>query len=303
MADNLKQTLTQVRGHELAVERDLSATATALEQTKVDLEELERDIKRELGTAACADMQQTASPKEPVTAADIQILTTRLASIGEVDPLVLKEYEEVSDRYTHLTQQLTDIEETAANTTKLIKTLKRDIEQQFRAKFAAIQQGFTKYFQELFDGGTAQLQIIETTPDEESGEEQTSVAGIDISVHPPGKKLQHIGALSGGEKALTSLALLLAIIHVQKPPFLVLDEVDAALDEANSYRFAKVLHTIRATTQVIVVTHNRETMGSAGVLYGITMGKDGASQMYSVNGAPKTPSRQASPSALRHRRQ
>jgi chromosome segregation protein len=165
------------------------------------------------------------------------------------------------------------------------------MQSQFAEQFQAIRQAFQEQFVTLFGGGSADLTIVEQEVSEleEATEEiQSPITGVEITVHPPGKKPSHLNLLSGGEKALTSLALLLAIVHVQQPPFVVLDEVDAALDEANSFRFAQMLHELKTKTQCIIITHNRETMGQADVLYGITMQQDGISQVYSVKLADVT---------------
>jgi chromosome segregation protein len=154
----------------------------------------------------------------------------------------------------------------------------------FRSNFNKINNRFKENFRLLFGGGKAQIELTyeEESDVQEDEDRDNSFTGIDIAVAPPGKNPRHIGLLSGGEKALTSLALLLSIIQVQRPPFLVLDEVDAALDEVNSFRFAEALEKMAEFTQCIVITHNRETMGKADVLYGVAMGTNGASDIYSV---------------------
>ena len=275
----LKGSLAQVRDAELAAQRRDSTAEAAVAQAEQALALLEDEATREIGTTALSELKDAAPPEATVSKHEVERLAGQLASLGDIDPLIQKEHEEVAARYAHLEEQLTDVANTRANTARLISSLKKDIDQQFKQQFTAIATAFADYFAQLFDGGTAKLEVVTLAPEQEGEPEQF---GIDISAHPPGKKLQHIGALSGGEKALTSLALLLAIISVQQPPFIVLDEVDAALDEANSYRFAEALKEIAQTTQVLVVTHNRETMAVADVLYGITMNEDGVSQVYSV---------------------
>jgi len=285
----LEERLAAARQEELAAEREGSAAQAALEQAQQDLAELEDEIKRERGTAFTQEIQQTppGADDQAVTAEDVQQLAMRLAAIGDVDPLIIKEYEEVAARYEHLAAQLSDAQSTRENTMSLIRSLRAETETRFRTQFTAIGQGFQQYFQLLFGGGAARLELVEVADDDEAmaaddSSVKKTIQGIEIAARPPGKKLAGVQVLSGGERALTSLALLLAIVQVQQPPFVVLDEVDAALDEANSYRFAEMLTTMSTTTQCVVVTHNRQTMGSAHVLYGITMGSDGASQVYSV---------------------
>ena len=179
------------------------------------------------------------------------------------------------------------------------------IEKEFVATYEEINKEFTKYFRIIFGGGNAHLikskvesrkskakntetgEGVERT-EEDLGEEENNQdkddkqIGIDISACPPGKKISHLSMLSGGERSLTSLALLFAIISHNPPPFAVLDEVEAALDEANSKRFGRILTELSSSTQFVTITHNRETMRQALVLYGVTMGEDGISKLLSV---------------------
>jgi chromosome segregation protein len=148
---------------------------------------------------------------------------------------------------------------------------------------------FSSYFKKLFNGGEASL--VEMQPEPETDEEgniisepaEGEVAGVDIQATPPGKRFKSIALLSGGERALTSIALICAIMATNPSPFVVLDEVDAALDESNSRKFAEIIGTLADKTQFVVVTHNRATMMQASVLYGVTMGDDGVSQLLSVD--------------------
>ncbi|MEX2054968.1 MAG: AAA family ATPase, partial [Candidatus Andersenbacteria bacterium] len=273
--------LDRVRTEELQAEREGSAVAAKLAQAEAELSTLVSEIRRERSSAFLQEIQTTPPPPITVTERDLLSLTARLAQLGEIDPLALKEYEETADRYTHLQQQLRDIETTYHKTQQLISTLHREMNVQFRQQFTVIHEAFRRHIKQLFEGGEAELTIVASTS-EEAEDVTNPVPGIEITVHPPGKKPQHVGLLSGGEKALTSLALLFAILEVQQPPFLVLDEVDAALDEANSFRFAELLREKSQSTQCIVISHNRETMGHADVLYGITMQQDGVSRSYSV---------------------
>ncbi len=280
----LEKTLAYVRSEELAAERAGSTGKAATIQAEQTLAEIESIIKRERGSTFLADLQQTSPANEIISEANLQNLAGVLASLGESDPLVIKEYSEAKERHDHLSQQINDVNDTQKNIQSLIRTLKSDINIRFRQQFTAIQHAFNKYFQQLFDGGIARLIITEEPIGSEESQQSTvdDQYGIEITAHPPGKKMQHINMLSGGEKALTSLALLFSIISVQNPPFIILDEVDAALDEANSYRFAQAIKEIAQKTQVVVITHNRETMGSAKIIYGVTMSEDGISKVYSV---------------------
>ena len=148
-----------------------------------------------------------------------------------------------------------------------------------------IKEEFNKFFRIIFGGGKATLQLIKPPrriDEEEAGEEEEKEEGLEISVDLPGKRIKGLAMLSGGERALTSIALLFAITAITPPPFLILDETDAALDEANTQRYAAILKELSSKTQLIIVTHNRETMKAAGVLYGVTMGDDGASKLLSI---------------------
>lgn len=280
--------LQAAREKELAAERAASKAESAKEHAAQAVEELRQYIARERGSQFLETITQTPPPTPAPRQEDVAGLAARVAALGEVDPLAVREYEETKERYNKVAEQLHDIESTEAKIQRLITTVSREMQVKFRQQFTTISRAFTHYFQRLFGAGEARLLIVEGPPDtavEEATHEnarQEQVEGVEIFVHPPGKKLQHVQLLSGGEKALTSLALLLAILEAQRPPFLVLDEVDAALDEANSHRFAALLKEKSATTQCLVISHNRETMAQADVLYGITMQPDGVSRVYSV---------------------
>ena len=160
------------------------------------------------------------------------------------------------------------------STRELIASLSALISEQFRSTFAALEDAFARRFHELFGGGDAQLSL--TTPDD------LSSTGVEIHARPPGKKRQPLSMLSGGERALTAVSLLLAMLEVRPVPFCVLDEVDAALDEANVTRFSKALRGLAEQTQFIVITHNRGTIEGADALYGVTIGDDAVSRVVSL---------------------
>lgn len=284
--DSLREALANVRTNEIAAERGGSAAQAALEQATAALADIERTIVREKGNNFLQQIKATPAPHDVHIPSDeeIQGLAARLAALGEIDPLALQEYEEVAARYESITTQLADITATQQRLQTLTRSLTATMHLRFRAQFTVINDSFRQYFTRLFEGGSARLEIIDAPADPTAANPSPTelVAGVEIIAHPPGKKPQHLSLLSGGEKALTSLALLLAILEVQQPPFLVLDEVDAALDEANSYRFASILKEKSGATQCIVISHNRETMAQADVLYGITMQDDGVSKAYSV---------------------
>jgi len=190
-------------------------------------------------------------------------------------------------RVSFLDTQSTDLRDAADKLKEIIKELDMKIKKEFELSFEKINKEFSRYFQILFGGGEAKLSLVRhmqeiKDEEDESKTREELVESIEISAVPPGKKLKNINMLSGGEKTMTSIALLMAIITNNPSPFVVLDEVDAALDEANSRRYAKILGQLAHATQFIVITHNRETMRQAGILYGVTMERNGVSKILSV---------------------
>jgi chromosome segregation protein len=201
-------------------------------------------------------------------------MKARVEAMGPVNMMALEEYKECEQRESFLRREQDDLVQSIQNTQLTINELDQVSRQKFEEAFNAINRHFAVAFQTLFGGGTGEMRLGE--PDS-SGE-----AGIDIAAQPPGKHLQNILLLSGGEKALTALALLIAVFRYQPSPFCILDEVDAPLDEANIGRFNKMLSDMCAETQFIVVTHNRKTMEIGSVLYGVTMQEPGISKLVSV---------------------
>jgi chromosome segregation protein len=208
---------------------------------------------------------------------------------------VLREYQEVTERDEFLLKELADLEESLDNLKKLIEDLKQTLDTEFRNGVKKINEQFGDFFTTMFGGGNAFLSLVtqkprkkfknedgeeEDLPDED--EEKNYEQGIDINVALPRKKVTDLAMLSGGERSLTSIALLFAMSQVNPPPFLVLDETDAALDEANSRRYGDMIARLSQYSQLIVVTHNRETMSRAQVLYGVTIGADGGSKLLSI---------------------
>jgi chromosome segregation protein len=198
-----------------------------------------------------------------------------LQQIGSVNPFAIQEHRELSARLEELSSQETDLRGAAESTEALIARLDVEIGQQFRAAFAAIGQKFDEYCQLLFAGGTATLELTEDAESEAPG-------GIEIAVRPPGKRLQRLAMLSGGERALAGVALLFAMLSVNPVPFCILDEVDAALDEANITRFADALRRLAQTIDFVVITHNRATIETADTIYGVTMTDAAVSRVLSL---------------------
>lgn len=211
-------------------------------------------------------------------------LRARLEEVGGIDASVLREYEETDARYIFLVKEVEDLKRAACSLGELAEELDRHIAQDFREGFGKIKEEFSHYFQVIFGGGKASLDLISENMGEDEVPSEIAVKeeGIEISVDLPRKRIQGLAMLSGGERALTAIALLFAITAVNPPPFLILDETDAALDEANSQRYSAILKELAKKTQLLLVTHNRETMKCAGILYGVTMGEDGVSKFLSL---------------------
>jgi chromosome segregation protein len=205
---------------------------------------------------------------------DVRRLKVQLSRLGSVNPDAPKEFEELRARHEFLTGQMADLEQAAAGLRQVITELDRLMEQRFSSTFEAVAEEFRSYFRQLFDGGEARL--ILTDP------ENLTDTGVDISARPPGKRLQSLNMLSGGERALTAAALIFALLKVSPTPFCVLDEVDAMLDEANVGRFRQELQELAAEIQFIVITHNRRTIEAANTIYGVSMGDDSASRVISL---------------------
>ncbi len=198
-----------------------------------------------------------------------------IRGLGSVNVNAIEEYKEVSERYEFLSGQRADMEEARENLEQMIGSLDNGMRRQFREQFERIQKEFQKVFQTLFGGGKGSLALTEG--------DDILEAGIEINAQPPGKKLQNMMQLSGGEKSLTAIALLFAIQNLKPSPFCILDEIEAALDEPNVDRFAQYLQRLSKSTQFIVITHRRGTMNAADRLYGITMQEKGVSAQVSVD--------------------
>lgn len=214
---------------------------------------------------------------------EIHRLKSRLRQLGPVNPNAPEEYAEVNERYRFLSEQVADLEAASARLRAVVADLDRMMEQTFRETFEAVAQAFEEYFARLFNGGSARLEL--TDPDD------LARTGVDILARPPGKRLQSLALLSGGERALTAVALIFAILKVRPTPFCVLDEVDAMLDEANVARFRDLLTELAQRTQFIVITHNRGTVEAADTVYGVSMGPDGVSQVLSLRLSEELPRR------------
>ncbi len=258
------------------------------ERSQHEVERARNDAEREHLREACRNElnlqpedliaeQPALLSGEELAAADASYreMKERMAAMGAVNMMALEEYNECEQRFEFLGRERQDLLQSISDTQQAITELDLVSKQKFEEAFARVNAHFAEAFQTLFGGGTGQMRLSEA----DSGGE----TGIDIAAQPPGKRLQNVLLLSGGEKALTALALLIAIFRYQPSPFCILDEVDAPLDETNVGRFAQMVAQMSADAQFIVVTHNRRTMEKASVLYGVTMQEPGVSKLVSVS--------------------
>lgn len=215
-------------------------------------------------------LSDLAAMKKQITS-----LRDQIKKLGDVNVNAIEDYKNLMDRFTFMQTQHDDLVEAEKTLEGIIEELDSAMRKQFTEKFAEINREFDKVFKELFGGGKGTLELLE--------EEDILEAGIRIIAQPPGKKLQNMMQLSGGEKALTAISLLFAIQNLKPSPFCLLDEIEAALDDSNVGRFAKYLHKLTKNTQFIVITHRRGTMEQVDRLYGITMQEKGVSTLVSVN--------------------
>ncbi len=229
----------------------------------------------ELTLHAAMELKNEAYQDLPALKKQIAALRDEIRSLGDVNVNAIEDYRELSERYEFLKSQHDDLVEAEKTLTGIIEELDAGMRRQFLEKFAEIQQEFDKVIKELFGGGKGTLELVE--------DEDILECGVRIIAQPPGKKLQNMMQMSGGEKSLTAIALLFAIQNLKPSPFCLLDEIEAALDDSNVGRFAAYLHKLTEHTQFIVITHRRGTMGAADRLYGITMQEKGISTLVSVN--------------------
>ena len=209
-----------------------------------------------------------------LTQKKVKELRNALKELGSVNIDSIEEYKNLKERYDFMCEQRVDLENTMAKLRKVITEMTGIMKEQFSEKFKLINKNFAEVFKELFGGGTASLKLED--------EENILECGIEITVQPPGKKLQNMMLLSGGEKAFTAIALLFAILKINPAPFCVLDEIEAALDDVNVYRYAEYLKKFAKDTQFLVITHRKGTMEAADTVYGVTMEESGISKLLSI---------------------
>ncbi|MGH8629981.1 MAG: AAA family ATPase, partial [Burkholderiales bacterium] len=198
----------------------------------------------------------------------------KIDALGPINALALEEYQEAQQRFDFLNTQRQDLFDSIRDTQQAITEIDSVSRRQFLEAFEQINKNFRQTFMTLFGGGVGEMRLTD--------EANLAESGVDIVASPPGKKLQNVLLLSGGEKALTAIALLMAVFQYQPSPFCILDEVDAPLDEPNIARFTRLIREMSAQTQFILITHNRTTMESAESLYGVTMQEPGVSRLVSV---------------------
>ena len=241
-----------------------------------DLEHLVAQAREEFGVAP----EELAAPEDAgaealaALEAEVAELTASLERLGPVNVLAFEEHKEMSERLAFLTTQRDDLLKSIAELQDSIRKINATSSERFAEAFHAINANFKAMFERLFQGGTAEMKLLD--------ENDILETGIEIDAHPPGKRNQSILLLSGGEKALTAIALLMAIFRYKPSPFCILDEVDAPLDEANIDRFTRLLRDMTEETQFIAITHNKRTMETADVMYGVTMEEPGCSKIVSV---------------------
>ncbi len=296
-----------------AKKNELRKLDQAVQQYKFDRERLRmrmEELEREWMTLGREKSELTtiAEVRDIVEFGDLERKMMRLrgelAAIGEIDETLVKEANETETRYEFLNKELEDLKKAVADLNALIKELDHKIHADFKSAFSAISEEFNNYFQLMFGGGKAKMKLkmpdvkiqdiipnaseesapaeVEEEKEEKKEKYSELSAGVEIEINIPRKKIGSLEMLSGGEKSLVSLAALFALISVSPPPFLVLDEIDAPLDEENARRFSDLVKEFSKKTQFIIVTHNRATMESADILYGVTMGDDGVSKTLSL---------------------
>ncbi len=282
----LDEALRQLRGELQGRQEQRSQIEVQLVKLQSDLKYLDETSRKELNLPCqeLAATEETALEEDALIEAEDRYreLKERIEALGAVNPQALEEFQEAQQRYDFLNAQRTDLLDSIRDTEKAILEIDTESRKRFGEAFEIINNNFREMFTTLFGGGLGEMRLTD--------ESNLNESGIDIVASPPGKRLQNVLLLSGGEKALTATALLMAVFRLQPSPFCILDEVDAPLDEANVMRLTKLLKTMSAQTQFIVITHAKRTMEAAQALYGVTMQEPGVSKLVSVKFQPLLPS-------------
>jgi len=273
---SLDEVLVEVQRMEQAGETTPDAAAISAEEPEVDEDVVVvgAELARPEGLARPEALARPEPPASMTAEEAIVALKAKIDRLGPVNMMAIEQFDELETRHTFLTTQRKDLVDSIAQTTEAIKRIDETSTARFNEAFTAIQQNFQQTFSTLFGGGRAGLTLLDENDPLESG--------IDIVASPPGKRLQSVQLLSGGEKALTAIALMFAIFKYKPSPFCLLDEIDAPLDDANVSRFVEMLQGMLDRTQFILITHNRRTMEIANRLYGVTMEEPGVSKLISV---------------------
>ena len=278
----LDEALKTLRIETQAAQEKRSEIELELVKKQAELKYLDETARKELNAAASevAALEESALDETGVTDAEQKYLEVRnkIEALGPVNPQALEEYQEAQQRYEFLNTQRQDLIDSIRDTEKAIQELDVESRRRFKEAFDGINDHFRKMFQTLFGGGQGEMRLTDETNLAESG--------IDIVASPPGKRLQNVLLLSGGEKSLTAMALLMAIFRYTPSPFCILDEVDAPLDEPNIQRLTRLLKEMSEETQFIIITHAKRTMEAAAALYGVTMQEPGVSKLVSVKFDP-----------------
>ena len=257
---------------------DLKAQIVKIEVKKTKLEEDINSIINKMWEEYELTPNTVGDYKKPenvaLTQKKVNNLRADIRDLGSVNVDSIEEYKTMKERYDFMCEQRVDLEDTMNKLRKIISEMTTTMKEQFKVQFKIINKNFGEVFKELFGGGNATLKLED--------EENILECGIDITVQPPGKKLQNMMLLSGGEKAFTAIALLFAILKINPAPFCVLDEIEAALDDVNVYRFAEYLKRFSTDTQFLVITHRKGTMEAADTVYGVTMEENGISKLLSM---------------------
>ena len=270
--------LAEIRTRVQAIEETLVGTYSQSLESLVpqpDLEQTSQDSQEEAGTPA--EWRER-----------LQVIRQRLERLGPLNLAAIDEHRELEERFRFLTKQEEDLSESISSIQEIIEKLNRTTNRMFQETFHALQEKFGEVFSALFAGGHAELVLTERDPNQEEGDFGEE-PGVDIVAQPPGKRLKNLSMLSGGEKALTVLALLFGSFLIKPSPFCILDEVDAPLDEPNVIRFARFLTQLTSQSQFLIITHNKRTMEIADSLFGVTMEEPGVSKFVSVRLAELEP--------------
>ena len=264
--------------NKLKIIEDLKAQMLKVDAKKTKLEEDINGIINKMWEEYELTPNNVVDYRNPenvqLTQKKVKDLRNEIKELGSVNVDSIEEYKNLKDRYDFMCEQRVDLESTMAKLRKIISDMTSIMKEQFKEKFEMINKNFAEVFKELFGGGTASLRLED--------KDNILECGIEITVQPPGKKLQNMMLLSGGEKAFTAIALLFAILKINPAPFCVLDEIEAALDDVNVYRYAEYLKKFSKNTQFLVITHRKGTMEAADTVYGITMEENGISKLLSM---------------------